>query len=143
MERCPVEVWQRILSLACTDGGYTGCSLSLVSRFMRDAVEPICFHSVMLIGRERCTAFATLLDRSTTQKTIRHLFVHWQISPSDPGFPGERRCYQNTYIHPQSRMADPRDIIPPRHRILQRNSLQPAIPRPQRPRCSHLIFVRP
>lgn len=86
MERCPVEVWQRILSLACTDGGYTGCSLSLVSRFMRDAVEPARLHSVMLIGRKRCIAFAALLNHSSPQTTIRHLFVNAPVNRLEPDF---------------------------------------------------------
>lgn len=75
MEHCPVEVWQKILAFACTDGGHTGCSLSLVSRFMRLAVLPVRFCSVELTSQDRLLAFSTILSRWESRANIRHLFV--------------------------------------------------------------------
>ena len=75
MEHCPVEVWQKILTFACTDGGYTGCSVSLVSRFMRLAVLPVRFCSVELTSQDRLLIFSALLSSWESRANIRHLFV--------------------------------------------------------------------
>ncbi|KAH9935687.1 uncharacterized protein B0H18DRAFT_420494 [Fomitopsis serialis] len=37
IENIPLEIWERICSFACTDDGYTGLSLSKVSRYFRNA----------------------------------------------------------------------------------------------------------
>lgn len=75
MQRCPVEIWEQILSNACTDGGYTGCSLSVVSRTMRDVSRPFRYHSVALLDYTRCVWFANLVERTTSPLLVRHLFV--------------------------------------------------------------------
>ncbi|KAI0672744.1 hypothetical protein C8Q78DRAFT_990163 [Trametes maxima] len=48
MDKLAVELLTLIFSYACTDGGQTGCALSLVSRRIRDASRPARFHSVSL-----------------------------------------------------------------------------------------------
>ena len=75
MERCPIELWDRIVSLVCTDGGYTGCSLSLVSRRMRDTVKPVRFHSVSLVSADHLLTFAGLLESLKPSPVIHHLFI--------------------------------------------------------------------
>ncbi|TBU63281.1 hypothetical protein BD310DRAFT_809396, partial [Dichomitus squalens] len=42
----PLELLENIFSYACTDGGHTGRSLSLVSRYFLDVVRPIRYGSV-------------------------------------------------------------------------------------------------
>ncbi|TBU33752.1 hypothetical protein BD309DRAFT_851542, partial [Dichomitus squalens] len=42
----PLEIWQHIFLHACTDGGHTGCSLALVSRFFHLASHPVRFNSL-------------------------------------------------------------------------------------------------
>ncbi|TFK69322.1 hypothetical protein BDN72DRAFT_768069, partial [Pluteus cervinus] len=42
----PVEVWSRIFQLSCTDDGYTGHSLSQVSRTFHVVSAPYRFQSV-------------------------------------------------------------------------------------------------
>src|ERR1700733_11059411 len=37
IKNCPTEIWARIFSLACIDDGFTGRSLSLVSRYIMEA----------------------------------------------------------------------------------------------------------
>ncbi|KAI0362644.1 hypothetical protein OH77DRAFT_1389811 [Trametes cingulata] len=49
MDKLAVELLTLISFYACTDGGYTGCSLSLVSRRIRDASRPARFYSVSLV----------------------------------------------------------------------------------------------
>ena len=48
MESLPVELIARIAFFACTDGGFTGASLSIVSKRVRDATHPARFLSVSL-----------------------------------------------------------------------------------------------
>lgn len=82
MEVIPVELWEKIGRYACLDGGYTGCSLSLVSRFMRDATRMSRYTSVALLGEERCHAFVGLLNRTNTHLNILHLFVSVNPEPA-------------------------------------------------------------
>lgn len=74
MDRLPVEIWIKITSFACTDGGYAGRSLSLVCYLMREITLPSRYHSVALVGFKSYLAFVDLLDRLDVQPTIHHLF---------------------------------------------------------------------
>ncbi|KAI0750710.1 hypothetical protein C8Q80DRAFT_1268027 [Daedaleopsis nitida] len=44
------ELLENIFALACTDGGYTGCSLSLVSKDIRVTSRPTRFFSISLVS---------------------------------------------------------------------------------------------
>ncbi|KAI0633281.1 hypothetical protein C8Q77DRAFT_776502 [Trametes polyzona] len=58
METLPLETAQMICELACTDGGYTGQSLALVSKAYRAISRRTRFHSLMLAAspRRQCAA---------------------------------------------------------------------------------------
>ncbi|KAI0723756.1 hypothetical protein C8T65DRAFT_564291 [Cerioporus squamosus] len=81
MDSLPVELVTEIAYLACTDGGLTGCSLSLVSKRTRDAAHPARFHTVSLSSDPE--AFAKFLDVYMEQRhrlpdtypRVRHLFL--------------------------------------------------------------------
>jgi hypothetical protein len=75
MERFPPELLLKIFSLACTDGGPTGCSLSLVSRHIRDVSAPARLHSVALRGLPRMRLFAALLEQNPKHARVEHLFL--------------------------------------------------------------------
>lgn len=77
MDRCPLELWTKIATFACTDGGYTGCSLSLVSRTMRSIVDPVRYHTVSIFGNQKLFAFASQLAALSVDKppVIRHLLI--------------------------------------------------------------------
>lgn len=47
----PTEIWQQTLAYACTDGGCTGCALSLGLCYIRECCKPFKLHSVALRGR--------------------------------------------------------------------------------------------
>lgn len=98
MEQCPVELWREITALACTDGGYTGCSLSLVSHTMRDIIEPIRYDSVALTSFHQYPAFARSLREADGRSPIRHLF----FSIEEPVIPPEYLASKMPYdsIHP-------------------------------------------
>lgn len=76
MNRCPVEVWERIARLACIDGGYTACSLSLVSRSMRAITLPSRYYTVALVVTpDSCRAFMRLLESAEHPVVIHHLLI--------------------------------------------------------------------
>lgn len=75
MDRCPVELVEKIASYACTDGGKAGCSLSLTCRYLRDAVRPVRYQTVALIGGESAIRFADFLSQLDVLPVIRHLFI--------------------------------------------------------------------
>ncbi|EKM49564.1 uncharacterized protein PHACADRAFT_106063, partial [Phanerochaete carnosa HHB-10118-sp] len=76
MDHCPVELWLRFASLACTDGGKTGCSLSLVSRYVRDATKRFRYQSIAIISEQSLISFARLIQNTIpSPANIYHLFV--------------------------------------------------------------------
>lgn len=50
LESLPLEIIEEIIFLACTDGGYTGCSLASVSKFIRTISRSARFHSIVLFS---------------------------------------------------------------------------------------------
>lgn len=81
MEHCPIELWLKIAAFACTDGGYTGRSLSLVSRTMRDVVKPVRFQTVSLSSEEQLLAFSRLLAHPILLPAIRHILASSSLLP--------------------------------------------------------------
>jgi hypothetical protein len=58
----PPEIWQHIARFACTDGGYTGCVLSLVSREMRAITNPSRYHTLAFFNSRDIALFAAHLE---------------------------------------------------------------------------------
>ncbi|GJE99622.1 hypothetical protein PsYK624_158930 [Phanerochaete sordida] len=75
MNRCPVELWQKIFANACTDGGHTARALSLVSRATRDVAEPVRFYTVSLTSEAQVLSFGRLLGTRSITPIIHHLFL--------------------------------------------------------------------
>lgn len=75
-ERLPTEMIQRITTLACTDGGRTGCSLALVSHRIAAASASARLHSAYVAGKKNIEQLHDLVTRSSPEKArVRHLFV--------------------------------------------------------------------
>ena len=95
LNRCPPEIVSIIATFACTDGGYTGCSLSRVSRYIRNATQRVRYLSIALTSEKSLVSFAQLLDSSRGRHTIRHLFLSVKVpttaSDSQEDFTRERR----------------------------------------------------
>ena len=97
MDCLPVETLQQIFKLACIDGGYTGCSLALTSRFVRRAAQSTRFHSITLkADAERLAALVTLyqgqcLNTSGSRPQTAHLHISFQkkVNPSQSNGPTE------------------------------------------------------
>ncbi|KAL1945758.1 hypothetical protein VTO73DRAFT_1760 [Trametes versicolor] len=81
MDVLPLETLQQIFELACTDGGITGCTLSLVSKGIRSAARTTRFHSISLVvTSQRLQSFVDLYKRECEpaqddKPRIRHLHV--------------------------------------------------------------------
>ncbi len=74
----PTELWHHIFSFSCTDGGYTGASLSMASRALRAYSTAYRFHSVRLSSLNSiekflsCKAFAS---SASADYPVRHLVL--------------------------------------------------------------------
>ena len=76
MDKVPPEICTKIFSQACLDSGYTGRSLSLVSKFIHDTSQPVKLQSISLHGLNEIAAFASLLERTPPHlRRIRYLFI--------------------------------------------------------------------
>ncbi|EKM49562.1 uncharacterized protein PHACADRAFT_188658 [Phanerochaete carnosa HHB-10118-sp] len=75
MDYCPPELVLNIASYACVDGGKTGCSLSLVSRYIRGATARARYQSVALFDPDGLLSFANLVTERHVEVPPLHLFV--------------------------------------------------------------------
>lgn len=76
MESCPPEICQTIFSFICTDGGYTGRTLSLVSKYIHSASLPIKLQTVSIKGTHQMKGFAAYLESlDPNHRRVRHLFI--------------------------------------------------------------------
>ena len=76
VHRIPPEVWEIIFENACTDAGYTGRSLSQVSRLFCAASESVRYQSMALQGPDDLLAFASIVSRTPgLPRRVRHLFI--------------------------------------------------------------------
>ncbi|CCM03259.1 uncharacterized protein FIBRA_05386 [Fibroporia radiculosa] len=82
MEGLPAEIWMRISSLACTDGGLTGRSLARVSRYIRSVSDPFRLQNVAILRAHQLDAFANMLQSTPPERRrVRNLFV---VNPCSP-----------------------------------------------------------
>ena len=95
MDRCPAEVWSYIFSYACHDGGSTGCSLSLTSKYIRETSKSIRYTSVAICGVTKISCFHHLLKRGQTSP-ITYLF----ISDDEPSDNDTRNTTDALYVPP-------------------------------------------
>ncbi|KAI9064140.1 hypothetical protein FKP32DRAFT_1591551 [Trametes sanguinea] len=103
---CPLEILQHIFELACTDGGFTGCSLACTSKAVRAAARATRFHSVIIdASPQRLQTFLALhtRQRSTSPpesdgSRVRHLHITLPCVPHAallaPCFDHTRRLLQ-------------------------------------------------
>ncbi|KIM92125.1 hypothetical protein PILCRDRAFT_112743 [Piloderma croceum F 1598] len=76
LERCPPELARHIFQLACTDTGYTGRSLSLVSRYIHATSKPVKLRCICVRGLRQMEAFATILENTAPEfRRVRDLCI--------------------------------------------------------------------
>ncbi|KAI1795091.1 hypothetical protein LXA43DRAFT_64091 [Ganoderma leucocontextum] len=82
MATLPTELLGQIFTYACTDDGYTGCSLPLVSKHITAVSRPVRFYSISLTraSAEQVAEFSACLlaERALSMDTgamprVRHL----------------------------------------------------------------------
>ncbi|TFK69320.1 hypothetical protein BDN72DRAFT_840687 [Pluteus cervinus] len=72
----PPEIWCKIFELSCTDGGYTGHSLSLVSKYFNAISGPYRFQSISLINIKYVLRFLKVLRNSPPNlRRLRYLEI--------------------------------------------------------------------
>ncbi|THH26800.1 hypothetical protein EUX98_g7381 [Antrodiella citrinella] len=71
MDRLPVELLLDIFSYACTDGGYTGCSLSSVSKRIRTTSEHVRYQSLAVYGARHIRTLSFRLTSSGPDSGLR------------------------------------------------------------------------
>jgi len=83
MDRCPIEVWNHIFTFACTDNGFTGRSLSLVSRYIHDTSKSVKLQSLSVTKPQQIHGLARLIANTPPKyRRVGHLFI---ASPNDDG----------------------------------------------------------
>jgi len=76
LELCPAEICSEIFSFTCLDSGYTGRSLSLVSRYINWTSRPFKFQSLAVIGYEQLVAFAEIIENTPDDfRRVRTIFI--------------------------------------------------------------------
>ncbi|KAF7338108.1 hypothetical protein MVEN_02035500 [Mycena venus] len=83
LDRFPPEICAHIFNFACRDSGYTGRSLSCVSRYISQTSKSARYMSIELRGRAQILAFAQLLEQAPTQLGTRYLFINGQESEAE------------------------------------------------------------
>lgn len=71
----PAEVWGKIFELCCNDGGQTGRSLTLVSRYIYAVSKPYQYYSVTLAGKCSIAKFAEMLAADPECRRVKHMFM--------------------------------------------------------------------
>jgi hypothetical protein len=83
---CPAEIWSKIFSLACVDGGYTGRSLSRVSKYIHQASMPYKYQTLLVPERQLRHLIYTLKKIPADARCVRHPFVSsgkWEKGEAD------------------------------------------------------------
>ncbi|KIK59301.1 hypothetical protein GYMLUDRAFT_44667 [Collybiopsis luxurians FD-317 M1] len=105
MDRCPPEICHLIFCFACTDGGYTGRSLSAVSKSIRSISRPTMLQSMSIIGYNQLVAFLNILEQEQAQTQQQH--------SDEPDRPSLRHVkYLFISAHARNTAVDPKALTP-------------------------------
>ncbi|EIW61549.1 uncharacterized protein TRAVEDRAFT_69879 [Trametes versicolor FP-101664 SS1] len=86
----PTELWRNIITIACTDGGFTGTSLAFTSKFFHAQSHDLRFHSLALNSLRQLEGFCAFvqLQAQHGKPRIEHLYLSFfnipQMLRSDP-----------------------------------------------------------
>ncbi|KAI0758233.1 hypothetical protein C8Q74DRAFT_307871 [Fomes fomentarius] len=84
----PTELWTRIVTYACTDGGATGRSLALASKLLHERSRTARFHSLAFTSLPRIEAFLVFVRSKPKfgKPRIEHLYLSFHDDPivADP-----------------------------------------------------------
>ncbi|KAF9453568.1 hypothetical protein P691DRAFT_22078 [Macrolepiota fuliginosa MF-IS2] len=71
----PAEVWGKIFDVCCQDGGQTGRSLALASRYFHAVSKSSQYISITLTGKRAIAKFAELLATNHECRRVKYLFM--------------------------------------------------------------------
>ncbi|KAJ7938370.1 hypothetical protein B0H13DRAFT_1140189 [Mycena leptocephala] len=77
METIPAEIWTEVFAFSCTDDGYTGRSLSAVSRAVHHISKPLKYQSLCIVGGldRLFRLLAVLSHLSPGERKVKYLFI--------------------------------------------------------------------
>lgn len=76
LERFPAEIWGTIFSMACVDNGYTGRSLSEVSRYINEVSKSYKYQCIAVDDHKRLRRLTAVLKKlHPDARCVRHLFI--------------------------------------------------------------------
>jgi len=73
--KCPAEIWGKIFSLVCVDGGQMGRSLSLVSKYIQEASKPYKYQTLLVSEDNLRSLIFTLKRTPDDNRRVLHLFL--------------------------------------------------------------------
>ncbi|KAI0638533.1 hypothetical protein C8Q77DRAFT_1091611 [Trametes polyzona] len=84
--RIPTELWRDIIALSCVDGGFTGRSLALTSRFFHS--QSLCerYYSLAFVSLQHIEDFLVFLrsQPADCRPRIQHLYLSFLDEPVKP-----------------------------------------------------------
>jgi len=79
-----MEIWNQIFTLACTDNGFTGRSLSLVSRYIHKTSKSAKLQSLSVTKPQQIHALARLIAETPPKyRRVRYLFIASPVPDDD------------------------------------------------------------
>lgn len=73
---CPTEIWSQIFYRACTDTGFTSCSISATSRYFHEIAKKVRLRSVALFSTEQIITFANLIEALPLgERLVENLYI--------------------------------------------------------------------
>ena len=76
----PVELLSKIFSLACTDTGKTGCSLSIVSHHIRDVSAEYRYQAVAATTAQQISEFHSVFTQVPARlRRVRYLYLYRKV----------------------------------------------------------------
>jgi hypothetical protein len=75
VQACPAEIWGNIFSLACVDDGFTGRSLSRVSKYIKECSKPYKYQCLSVKDHQLRPLTTVLKKLSPELKRVIHLFL--------------------------------------------------------------------
>ena len=75
INNCPTEIWGKIFSLACVDDGFTGRSLSRVSRYIMEASNPYKYQCLAVKDHQLRPLALVFKNLPADKRRVRCLFL--------------------------------------------------------------------
>jgi hypothetical protein len=98
MNDCPAEVWTRIFSFACTDGGKTGRSLTRVNSYFGQASQDVMLQSIEIRGAKQLQSFLSMLQKTPANaRRVKHLYVSTYEIPQEDAIPPPEQMFEFLY----------------------------------------------